>query len=83
MLAVTLLSLSIWAPRVGKCPSRFVCNLPPIEGWAVAQLTTHPKRLSMLRAVQSDPELTATYFDIVAGVEPVTALYTSRLLTLL
>jgi flavin-dependent dehydrogenase len=47
---------------------------------SVAQLTTHPKRLSMLRAVESDPELIATYFDLVAGVQPVTALYTPRLL---
>jgi flavin-dependent dehydrogenase len=58
-----------------------------IEGYeatlSVAQLTTHPKRLSLLRAVQSDPDLTATYFDIVAGVQPVTALYAPRLLALL
>jgi hypothetical protein len=47
------------------------------------QLTAHPKRLSLLRAVQSDPDLTATYFDIVAGVEPVTALHAPRLLALL
>jgi flavin-dependent dehydrogenase len=55
-----------------------------IEGYeatlSVARLATHPQRLSMLRAVRSDPELTATYFDVVAGVEPVTALYTPRLL---
>jgi 2-polyprenyl-6-methoxyphenol hydroxylase-like FAD-dependent oxidoreductase len=50
---------------------------------SVAQLTTHPKRISLLRAVQSDPELVATYFDVVAGVQPVRALYTSRLLALL
>ncbi|MGH3311749.1 MAG: NAD(P)/FAD-dependent oxidoreductase [Streptomyces sp.] len=47
---------------------------------SAAQLETHPKRLSLLRAVQSDPELTSTYFDVFAGIKPTTALYTPRLL---
>jgi len=50
---------------------------------SVAQLETHEQRLSLLRAVQRDPDLTATYFDIVAGIKSVTALYTPRLLALL
>jgi 2-polyprenyl-6-methoxyphenol hydroxylase-like FAD-dependent oxidoreductase len=48
---------------------------------SVARLETpHPKRLSLLRAVQSDPGLTSTYFDVFAGVKPATALYTPQLL---
>ena len=38
---------------------------------------------SLLRGVQSDPELTTTYFDAVAGAELVNALYTHRLLAAL
>ncbi len=49
----------------------------------VAQLETPERRLSLLRAVQSDPELTATYFDMVAGIESASALYTPKLLALL
>ena len=40
-------------------------------------------RWSLLRGDQSDPELTTTYFDVVAGVESVNALYTHRLLAAL
>jgi len=47
---------------------------------AVAQLTPHERRLSLLRAVESDPELTATYFDAMAGTESARALYTPRLM---
>ena len=47
---------------------------------SAARLETHPKRLSLLRAVASEPELTSTYFDVFAGVKPPTALYTPRLL---
>ncbi|MEU6083526.1 NAD(P)/FAD-dependent oxidoreductase [Streptomyces sp. NPDC047108] len=50
---------------------------------AVAQLETHEQRLSLLRAVQSDPDLTAIYFDMVAGAESTSALYTPKLLALL
>ncbi|MFF4211426.1 FAD-dependent oxidoreductase [Streptomyces sp. NPDC001796] len=49
----------------------------------VAQLTPHEQRLSLLRAVQTDPELTAIYFDMVAGIETAGALYTPKLLALL
>ena len=49
----------------------------------VAQLEIHEQRLSLLRAVQRDPGLTSTYFDIVAGIKSVTALYTPRLLSLM
>ncbi|MFJ9379314.1 NAD(P)/FAD-dependent oxidoreductase [Streptomyces sp. NPDC101455] len=49
----------------------------------VAQLDPHEQRLSLLRAVQSDPELVAIYLDIVAGIAPPQALYTPRLLELL
>ncbi|AJE44062.1 FAD-dependent oxidoreductase [Streptomyces nodosus] len=49
----------------------------------VAQLTPHEQRLSLLRAVGRDPELTAIYFDMVAGIETASALYTPRLLALL
>jgi 2-polyprenyl-6-methoxyphenol hydroxylase-like FAD-dependent oxidoreductase len=47
---------------------------------SAARLEIHPKRLSLLRAVQSDPGLTSTYFDIFAGIRPATALYTPQLL---
>ena len=40
----------------------------------------HDQRLSLLRAVQTDPELTAVYFDMVAGIGTTSALYTSTLL---
>ncbi|MGR6974538.1 FAD-dependent oxidoreductase [Streptomyces cynarae] len=49
----------------------------------VAQLTPHEQRLSLLRAVQTDPELTSIYFDMVAGIETAGALYTPKLLALL
>ncbi|MFI2351115.1 NAD(P)/FAD-dependent oxidoreductase [Streptomyces sp. NPDC019443] len=50
---------------------------------AVAQLAQHEQRLSLLRAVETDPDLTAIYFDMVAGIETVSALYTPKLLALL
>jgi 2-polyprenyl-6-methoxyphenol hydroxylase-like FAD-dependent oxidoreductase len=43
----------------------------------------HEDRLSLLRAVQSDPELVAIYLDVVAGVASIDALYTPKLLALL
>lgn len=49
----------------------------------VARLVLHEQRLSLLRAVQRDPELTSVYFDMVAGIEGAGALYTPRLLALL
>ncbi|MFE2506964.1 NAD(P)/FAD-dependent oxidoreductase [Streptomyces naganishii] len=49
----------------------------------VARLDPHEQRLSLLRAVQSDPELTAIYLDMVAGIVSAEALYTPRLLALL
>lgn len=49
----------------------------------VAQLTLHEQRLSLLRAVRRDPELTAIYFDMVAGIGTAAALYTPKLLALL
>ncbi|MER6985198.1 FAD-dependent oxidoreductase, partial [Streptomyces carpinensis] len=48
-----------------------------------ARLDPHEQRLSLLRAVQSDPELTAIYLDMVAGIASASALYTPRLLALL
>jgi flavin-dependent dehydrogenase len=50
---------------------------------SVAQLTPHDQRMSLLRAVQTDPELTSIYFDMVAGIGSASALYTPRLLALL
>lgn len=50
---------------------------------AVALLAPHEQRLSLLRAVETDPDLTAIYFDMVAGIETVSALYTPKLLALL
>lgn len=38
------------------------------------------QRLALLRIVRSDPELTATYLDMVAGIVSVDALYTPKLL---
>ena len=46
-------------------------------------LETHEQRLSLLRAVALDEELTTTYFDLVAGIESPTALFTPRLLALM
>jgi flavin-dependent dehydrogenase len=50
---------------------------------AVARLTPHEQRLSLLRAVQTDAELTSIYFDMVAGIGSASALYTPKLLSLL
>lgn len=51
---------------------------------AVARLDPpHESRLALLRAVQSDPQLTSIYFDTVAGVVSPSALYTPRLLELM
>lgn len=50
---------------------------------AVARLEVHEQRLALLRAVQSDPELTTTYFDMVAGIATPEALFTPKLLSLL
>ncbi|MEV4334907.1 NAD(P)/FAD-dependent oxidoreductase [Streptomyces sp. NPDC049597] len=50
---------------------------------AVAQLAPHEQRLSLLRAVERDEDLTSIYFDMVAGIETVSALYTPKLLALL
>ncbi|MFK4148482.1 FAD-dependent oxidoreductase [Streptomyces sp. NPDC004065] len=49
----------------------------------VARLDPHEQRLSLLRAVQSDAELTAVYLDMVAGIVSADALWTPRLLALL
>ncbi|ADD40860.1 NAD(P)/FAD-dependent oxidoreductase [Stackebrandtia nassauensis] len=43
----------------------------------------HAERLAVLRAVQSDPELTSIYFDMVAGIAGPSALLTPRLYELL
>lgn len=50
---------------------------------AVARLDPHEQRLALLRAVERDEDLTAIYFDMVAGIETVSALYTTKLLALL
>ncbi len=50
---------------------------------AAAQLQQHEQRLELLRAVQTDPDLKAIYFDIVAGIETISALYVPKLLALL
>lgn len=50
---------------------------------SVARLETHEQRLSLLRAVSRDPELTATYFDMVAGIASARALFTTKLLALM
>lgn len=51
---------------------------------SVARLAPpHEQRLSLLRAVQSDPELVAIYLDVVAGAASTDALHTPRLLALL
>ncbi|WP_419993124.1 NAD(P)/FAD-dependent oxidoreductase [Streptomyces boninensis] len=63
---------------------RDACLLPGYEATlAVARLAPHEQRLSLLRAVRSDPELTAIYFDTVAGIASAEALYTPKLLALL
>lgn len=50
---------------------------------SVARLAPpHQQRLALLRAVQSDPELVATYLDVVAGIASADALYTPKLLAL-
>ncbi|HEY8984467.1 MAG TPA: FAD-dependent monooxygenase [Streptomyces sp.] len=49
----------------------------------VARLDPHEQRLSVLRAVQQDEELTSIYFDTIAGIAPASALFTPRLLALL
>lgn len=46
----------------------------------VARLEVHEQRLALLRAVARDPELTATYFDLVAGIGSPASLYTPQLL---
>jgi 2-polyprenyl-6-methoxyphenol hydroxylase-like FAD-dependent oxidoreductase len=50
---------------------------------AVARLAPHEQRLSLLRAVATDAELTSIYFDMVAGIGSASALYTPKLLSLL
>lgn len=48
---------------------------------AVARLAPpHDRRLALLRAVQTVPELTSIYFDMVAGIVTTSALYTPELL---
>jgi flavin-dependent dehydrogenase len=50
---------------------------------SVARLEVHEQRLTLLRAVAKDPELTTTYFDIVAGAASTKELYTPQLLAAL
>jgi flavin-dependent dehydrogenase len=50
---------------------------------SAARLETHEQRLALLRAVSRDPELTATYFDLVAGIASVKSLFTAELLALM
>ncbi|GAA2247115.1 FAD-dependent oxidoreductase [Streptomyces ruber] len=50
---------------------------------SVARLEPNEQRLSLLRAVQTDPELTSIYFDMAAGIGSAQALYTPKLLSLL
>ncbi|WUV13489.1 NAD(P)/FAD-dependent oxidoreductase [Streptomyces sp. NBC_01485] len=49
----------------------------------VAQAEARDKRLALLRAVATSADLTQRYFDTVAGVRPVSELYTPELLALL
>jgi len=49
----------------------------------VAQADARHQRKALLRAVQTSPDLTQRYFDTVAGVRPVSELYTPELLALL
>ncbi|MGW0084644.1 NAD(P)/FAD-dependent oxidoreductase [Streptomyces sp. NPDC003393] len=75
--------------RLDAALSRFAedCGASLAPGYeatlGVARLDPHEQRLSLLRAVQSDPELTAIYLDMVAGIASASDLYTPRLLTLL
>ncbi|MEO6082662.1 MAG: NAD(P)/FAD-dependent oxidoreductase [Umezawaea sp.] len=48
----------------------------------VAQAEAQDKRLALLRAVSSDPELTQRYFDTIAGILPLGELYTPELMAL-
>jgi flavin-dependent dehydrogenase len=63
------------------------CERSLAEGYQatliVARLEAKEQRLALLRAVQSDPALTETYFDTVAGIRPVKALYTPELMALM
>ena len=43
----------------------------------------HEQRLALLRAIQTDPELTSIYFDTVAGIGTTSALYSPKLPALL
>ncbi|MEU0113991.1 NAD(P)/FAD-dependent oxidoreductase [Streptomyces bobili] len=57
---------------------------PPYQGTLlVAQADAREKRLALLRAVSTSEDLTQRYFDTVAGVRPVSELYTPELLALL
>ncbi|WP_155372913.1 FAD-dependent oxidoreductase [Catellatospora vulcania] len=49
----------------------------------VAQADARPQRKALLRAVSTSPDLTQRYFDTVAGVRPVSELYTPELRALL
>lgn len=49
----------------------------------VAQAEARDKRRALLRAVGTSPELTTRYFDAVAGIVPLGALYTPELLALM
>ena len=49
----------------------------------VASADARDKRLALLRAVSTSPDLTQRYFDTVAGVRPLSELYTPELLALL
>lgn len=58
-----------------------------MENWRgtqlVAQAEARDKRRALLRAVGRSPELTQRYFDTVAGIKPVSGLYTPELLAML
>jgi flavin-dependent dehydrogenase len=64
---------------------RDIALMPGYESTlTVARLAPpHEQRLALLRAVRTDPELTAIYFDMVAGIGTTSALYTPKLLELL
>jgi flavin-dependent dehydrogenase len=49
----------------------------------VAQATARDRRRALLRAVGSSPDLTRRYFNTVAGIRPVSELYTPELLAML
>lgn len=49
----------------------------------VAQATARDRRRALLPAVGSSPELTRRYFNTVAGIRPVSELYTPELLAML